>query len=170
MSAFLLSGKEGAITRAASVLKAQSPAEYAALLRMANGRIGRAIELLEEKKRAPVMARREAAAELCRLLATGKRQDALLPHLLSFGSSRDELTARLLSVSEALRDLIALERTEDAPLIFFTDRESAIDLSARFVCKDLFTFVEATQEALAALAVNANTRLVISQYLCRLTA
>lgn len=168
LCAYLLSPARGAVARTAAALK--EGGELAALLRMAGGRIGRALELLEEKKRAPMMARREAASELCALLADGKRRDALLAHLLSFGSARDELCARLSLFKEALRDLIALCCSEEAPLVFFTDREAAVELSARFLQRELFQFVEATDLALAALSANANTRLVMIQYLCRLTA
>ena len=83
---------------------------------------------------------------------------------------RDELCARLALFTEALRDLIALCCNEEAPLVFFTDREGACDLAARFLIRELFCFVEATEQTLAQLRANANTRLAITHYLCRLTA
>jgi DNA polymerase-3 subunit delta' len=170
LSAYLTDPARGAVARNATALRAEDAEEYAALLRMAGGRIGRALELLEAKRRAPVMARRADVQALCELLANGKRRDGLLTLLYSFSTVRDELCARLSLFVEALRDLIALSCVEAAPLVFFTDREAAADLAARFLLKELFSFVEATEQALAQLRANANTRLAITHYLCRLTA
>lgn len=169
LSAWLLSPQRPTVSRAAKAIKEANGAEYTALLRMSNGRIGRAVELLEEKKRAPMLARRHEVTQLCELLADGTRPDALLMLLLSFGKMREEIVARLMLMQEALRDLMALGCTEDAPLIFFTERERAADLSAAFTASTLLSHIHATQAALTALSANANTRLVLTQYLCRLT-
>jgi DNA polymerase-3 subunit delta' len=170
LSAYLLDGAAPALARAASALKAADAGEYAALLRMAGGRIGRALELLEHKKRAPMLARRADATRVCELLASGTGSDRLLTHLLAFGKARDEVSARLALVQEALRDLIALGHSESAPLIFFTDREQAAELAATFTARALYAYVAATTEAQTALAANANVRLALTQYFCRLTA
>lgn len=148
--------------------KALSDEDFAALLRMANGRIGRALTLLEAEKRAPVLARRKAAEQLCEALAAGKGQDELLSLVLSFGTSREELLARLAVITEALRDLLLLTRTDHAPLVFFTDREAAIDLSARFPAARLMTLIAATEQTMEQLAANANVRLSLFSYLNRL--
>lgn len=133
---------------------------FAALLRMASGRIGRAIELLEDKKRAPLLAHRTAATELCHLLSHGKGVE-ILSHLLTFGSGREEVSARLTAVQLALRDLVLLNKAESAPLLFFTDREAAAELAATFTVGKLFSFVSATDAALDALSANANVRLTL---------
>ncbi len=167
---YLLSPAHPAVARKAKTLLEQAPEEFAALVRMSDGRIGRALELLEEKKRAPLLAHRADVETLCRLLSDGTKSHELLSLLLTFGERRDELCVRLLTVKQALRDLLALNRSDTAPLVFFTDRESAIDLSARFTASTLFSHVAATDATLEALAANANVRLALIQYLCRLTA
>ena len=144
--------------------KALPEAELAALLRMSNGCIGRALVLLEDKKRAPVMARRQAAEQLCRTLAQMRSQDELLALLMSFGTAREDLLARLQTITEALRDLLLLSYTDHAPLIFFTDREAACELSACFSAASLQAFLEATEDTMQALSVNANTRLTMFRY------
>ena len=154
----------------AEAIKQADGTEFSTLLRMANGRIGRAIELLEEKQRAPMLARRADAIRVCELLADGTQQCELLTLLLSFGKMREEITARLVLLQEALRDLLLLLHTENAPLIFFTDRDKALDLAEAFTAATLLSFVRATDDALEALAANANTRLTLTQYHCRLTA
>jgi hypothetical protein len=69
---------------------------------------------------------------------------------------------------EASRDLLLLTRTDHAPLIFFTDREHAIDLSARFSASRLMQLIAATEQTMEQLAANANVRLTLFCYLNRL--
>ena len=162
MREYLLSPDRPEVAREA---KALSEEELAALLRMSNGCIGRALLLLEEKKRAPVMARRTAAQEFCRTLAQMRSQDELLALLMSFGTAREELLARLSAITEALRDLLLLSYTDNAPLIFFTDREAAADLSALFSAARLQNFLKATEQTMETLSMNANTRLTMFRYM-----
>jgi DNA polymerase III delta prime subunit len=165
MSDYLKSPDRPDVAREARALSGE---DFTALLRMANGRIGRALTLLEAEKRAPVLARRKGAAQLCRALAEGKGQDELLAILLSFGDKREDLLARLAVITEALRDLLLLTRTDLAPLVFFTDRDEAIDLSARFSAARLLHLITATEQTMEQLSANANVRLSLFSYLNRL--
>ena len=162
MSDYLLSPSRPDVAREA---KALPEGDFSALLRMSNGCIGRALVLLEEKKRAPVMARRQAAEQLCRTLVQMRSPDELLALLLGFGTAREELLARLSAITEALRDLLLLNYTDNAPLIFFTDREAATELSACFSAGRLQGYLQATEETMEQLSANANTRLALFRYL-----
>ncbi len=162
MREYLLCADRPEVAREARALQGS---DFDALLRMANGCIGRALLLLEEKKRAPVMARRAAAEQLCRTLAQMRSSDELLALLMSFGTAREELLARLQTVTEALRDLLLLCYTDNAPLIFFTDREAAEELSACFAAERLLGFLRATEQTMETLSMNANTRLTMFRYL-----
>ena len=170
ISAHLLSHPRAEIARAAKALQEGNAEEYAALLRMANGRVGRALMLLEEEPRSAVLERREAVLSLCTSLASGKRAAELTVLLRSFGTAREELVAKLLLFSDALRDLTVLCCAETAPLLFFTDREGALDMSAQFTARELLELAAATEDTLHSLAANANTRLAMTQYLCRILA
>ncbi len=168
LSGYLLSPDRPAVARAAKTLFEQSPDDFSALIRMSDGRIGRALTLLEEKKRAPLLARRDTAEKVCDLLSRGSGGTELLSLLYAFDKSREEAAARLSSIRDALRDLLALTLSDTAPLVFFTNRERAEDLSIRFTAAALLARIEATDEALAALSINANVRLTLTQYHHRL--
>ncbi len=170
MRTYLLQDAAPATVRAASALNTQSPTEFDALVRLSQGRIGRALELLEEKKRAPLMAYRADAERICRLLAEHSDGTELLGLLLSFSQGREEATTRLLTLTQALRDLLCLCHSDTAPLVFFADREDAIELSTRFTAATLLSFVSATEQTLTALAANANLRLALTRYFCLLRA
>lgn len=170
LTAYLLSPDRPAVARTAKALYEQSPNDFSALLRMSNGRIGRALTLLEEKKRAPLLARRETAQRVCEILSRGNGGTELLSLLYAFDKSREEATERLSCIRDALRDLLALTLSDTAPLVFFTDRERAEDLSIRFTSTALLARIAATDKALEALSNNANVHLTLTQYHYRLTA
>jgi hypothetical protein len=161
MREYLLSPDRPDVAREA---KALPEGELAAILRMANGAIGRALTLLEKEKRAPVLARRTAAEQFCHTLAQMRAPDELLALLLSFGTAREDLLARLSAITEALRDLLLLNYTDNAPMIFFTDREAASELSACFAAERLHSFLKATEETMEQLSANANARLTLFRY------
>ena len=110
------------------------------------------------------MAKRADAEKLCRLLSQMRSPDELLALLLSFGTAREDLIARLQLITEALRDLLLLSYTENAPLIFFTDRAAAEDLSVCFAAERLQGFLQATEQTMETLSMNANTRLTLFRY------
>ena len=170
MRDYLLSPERPAVARSAKALAEQHPSDFAALLRMSDGRIGRALTLLEEKKRAPLLARRDTAQKVCELLSHGNGGTELLSLLYAFDKSREEATERLTCIRDALRDLLALTLSDTAPLVFFTDREAAEDLSIRFTSASILSRIKATDEALHSLSINANVRLTLTRYHNRLTA
>ena len=70
----------------------------------------------------------------------------------------------------ALRDLLLLSLDEGAPLLFFTNRQQALELSDRFTAARLLAAQSAIEAAIDALSENANLRLALTQLLASLTA
>lgn len=165
---YLLSPDRDATLRsAASALDAESPEDLAALIRMANGCIGAAVDLLHESKRVPMLENRHTVSEICHLLAARTRPDELLTILLSLGTKRTEIIEKLQLLSLALRDLTLIGYHEDIALLFFTSGQAAAELSARFTASRLLSYVQAVEDTLAALAANGNVRLLLTQlYVC----
>lgn len=160
---------ERKILNAATALKTDAPDDFAALLKMSEGRIGKALALLDESKRAPMLENRAAVTEICHLLAARTRADAQLCALLALGTKREEVTAKLQLLNTALRDLVFLSCSESAPLLFFTEERAAVELAARFTTRRLFAYIEQIDSTLAALAANGNVRLLLMQLHIRLT-
>lgn len=162
MRQFLTTSPVG-IAGGATALLREHPEELEAILRLSGGSIGRALTLLDRKKRAPLLERRDIAAELLRLLAKGGAQDEIFLLLRQFGTGREEFRQRLSMLLLALRDLVLLTRTEAAPLLFFTDRDEAEALAARFTTSRLLHLVNAVEQTDEALASNANVRLTLTR-------
>ena len=154
---------------AATELMTNSPEDFAALIRMANGCIGRAAQLLGDTERIPMLEGRRFAADVCNLLAQRTRSDELLGALLAAGTKRTDVMARLRLLTVALRDLLLLGYHEEATLLFFTDARSAVELSSRFTAHRLLACINAVEDTLTALAANGNVRLLLFRLHGRLT-
>ena len=147
---------------AGATLERENPAEFRELLLLSDGRIGRAEALLDANRREAPMQRRRFAATVAELLAERNRSE-LMEALLQRGADREKLAADIRAISEALRDLLLLSRTEHAPLIFYTDRDAAADLSSRFTAAKLLAHLGTLEEAEIALSANANVKITVTR-------
>ena len=150
------------LRQAAVALEREKPEEFAALLRLAGGAVGVAEQLLDDKKRAPLLAERETVNALLNALFE-RQSDVLILTLAGLPQNRDAADDLLSLLAAALRDLILLSRSETATPVFFTDREAALDAAARCPLTRLLRCAAATDAAKDALANNANVRLTLSR-------
>lgn len=150
----------------AAQLRATSAREWQELLLCANGSIGRARTLLDAKARAPLLARRRWADDFVRIcLDSRDRAGRAITAIGQAGKTREELNETLLTLETALRDLLALKKEENAPLLFYTDLEDALHLSDSFSATALLRLWDATEETRLAIFVrNANIRLSLVRF------
>jgi len=142
-------------------LNQEFPSEFADVVSLSRGRIGYALELLNEKRRAPIIKKRRLAEDFVKLFIRSAPAAKKLEVLSEFSTKRDEVITELSLVREALRDLTLLKTTEDAPLLFWSDREEAIDLSCRFTMSSLFELSDRLKRAEGLLYRNANLKLTM---------
>lgn len=164
MRSYLLTAPEAASGGAPALLR-ESPAEFAELITLSNGSIGRALSLLHPERRAPLMEQRRTATEILRCLAHGNKNEQLMHLLLSFGTTREAVLGNLSVLIGAFRDLILISRAETARLLFFADREEAIELAAAFTLRRLLTLSRATENACDALSAAANVKITVAHLL-----
>ncbi len=150
------------LTSTDSRAAALSPEQLETLLREAGGSIGRAQKLIDPKKSKSDARHREIAASFVELFATKAEASRRAKLTAEFSPKRDEVSASLASVALALRDLIVLKKSEDAPLCFYSDREAAVELSYRFTMASLLRLYRRVDEATIALTRNANVRLTLT--------
>ena len=149
-------------------LKQNEPDEFATVIISADGSIGRAIELLSPKARKPITDKRTLATSFIEALSIGGKSVHALTLLPKFSQKRDELSLQLDYISSALRDLILLKKSENAPLCFFFDREKALDLSGSFYERKLISVFDRINEAKDAMARSANVRLTMIDLLANI--
>jgi DNA polymerase-3 subunit delta' len=147
-------------TRAAQ-MKLASPKEYKELLMASAMGIGRALACLDPKTFSPVKQNRATASDFIRIAIQKEGMRELLYLLVRFPTKRDSLQEILQSILNALRDLILLKKSDNAPLIFYVDREQAIELCDCAPIGFLFRFQEAVRCAMDENVKNANVRLLL---------
>ena len=157
-----------AILSSARELSKSDPEEYQTVLIEASGSIGRAIELLNTKKRAPINSARQLATGLINSLRKSVQSELPISFYRDFSQKREELIGQLDYVKTALRDLIVLKKSEDAPLCFFYDREQALELSSSLPERILFSAFEKVSSAQKQLSANSNVRLTLTELLAGL--
>ena len=137
------------------------------LLTIADGSIGRAIELLDESEREPFTKRRRQAQLLVES-ALAKRHAALIELINTLPQKQDELFPILSAVQVALRDLIALKQSETAPLCFYTDRETATELAYRYSLAAMIRLYDNLADTEERLGRNANMKLTLTAMIAKL--
>lgn len=141
-------------------LRKDSPREFADILMVSAGSIGRALELLDDKKREPISAKRALAVEFIsalesRSVRAGAQIISKLPQ------KRDELLLCLEQVRLALRDLAVAKKSDDGELCFYSSREDAEDVSFTLSTAEILSAFDAVEEAIDLAAANGNVRLIL---------
>lgn len=147
-------------SRAAAM--SSSPEQFSALIREADGRIGRALALLDPKQSKAEANRHRLAEAFVNVFATKASAVERARLIKEFPAKRNDITDVLSAVLLAIRDLIALKKSEAVPLCFYSDREAAIELSYRFTISALFRLYENTDNAIISLSRNSNVRLTLT--------
>ena len=144
-----------------------SEEEIGEILSIANGSIGRALDLLDSEEREPLVKLRHMADSLIHL-ALKKNMVVLIELINKFPKKHDELLPIFATAQTALRDLIALKQSEDAPLCFYTNRETAIEEAYRFSRATLFRLSDLLTETEERLTRNANSKLTLTAMIAKL--
>ena len=149
---------------AARALANANDKEFEEILTIASGSIGRGLELCDDTERAPLIKQRRMASDFIDM-ALRKQYASLVEQILQFPKKQDEVMPILWNMQSALRDLIALKKTSNAPLVFYTDRESTMELA--FTCSTalLLSLYQKLSICVDNISRNANIRLTLTALL-----
>ncbi len=148
----------------ASQMKHSDPREFSELVAASQAGIGQALSYLEPKNYATVKQMREAVSELIRTGIERSNAQTVLPLLLRFcASKRDAVGELFLLMMDAIRDLILLKKSENAPLSFYASREDAIELCEKASLYSLHRLYEAVHGAAEQNQRNVNVRLILTK-------
>ena len=147
--------------RRAAQLKLSSPKEFRELISVAGESIGKAIELLEPKTMKPIRDTRTLVSDFVCCAVESRGAKEMLPIISRLSTKRDILERELSLTVDALRDLILLKKSDDAPLIFYCDRDDAIELCDKTTLSFLYELEECVSQAIEENKRNANVRLML---------
>ena len=117
---------DGASAEARS-LAFRDPEAYRALLISADGRIGRALDLLNPKAREENEQKRSEILAIVKALGKKVPYTELYSAITSLPQKRVEFSAALEILISALGDLISAKKSESFSSVFFTDPQTAKD-------------------------------------------
>ncbi len=148
-------------------LAATQSDELDAIISIANGSIGRALELTDEKTRQPFIKQRETAEKLIELVFA-KNTRGLAELFVALPTKQDELLPILTCAETALRDLILLKKSEDATLCFYSDREKALEKAYSVSLSNLLALSSKLNKTKDTLLRNANIKLTLTALLANI--
>lgn len=144
------------VSQKARELAEQNPDELYAIAVSAEGSIGRAIELCEKSEDSKA-AEKRVLDFLSALIAPSLSELDLFCD--SMPSSSDGFADFLALLKKALRDIALLKADEDCDLLFFTDRESALEFASRITTRRALLLIDAADMLLAKLKFYLDIRL-----------
>lgn len=137
----------------AAGMRESDPDNFMMLIRVANGSVGVALDMLERG----IKGKSEGYSVICSLFdAIFAGRERFTMAVMGLPSKRDELPAVIGNIRAAIRDMIALKYTENAELSFFLDMNEASVMSDRFALSTLIMMDEAAGKIAAALETNIN--------------
>lgn len=148
----------------ATRLYTESSDEFGAVLSIANGSIGRALELIDEKTREPLIKQRNIAADLVNH-SLSKNVYKLTDLLFSLTPKQDEIIPIIDNAEAALRDLILLKKNEAATLCFYSDREVAKEISFSTGISLIMSIYDKLEKTKTVLLRNANVKLALTSFI-----
>lgn len=157
LSAYLL--RESA---KAEELHERDPKRYAEVLLGADGVIGAALSLLDERAIGEKERERECVEKLLSALSPATPYSRLYEALSTLPAKRAEFSRIVELLLVALRDLILIKQDDGVNLLYFTDVQNATEAARKLdqkrivECKDLF------YEALVMATQNANMTTTLS--------
>ena len=148
----------------AAELKDESENDWQALLAVAQGSIGYALELLNPSTRAKIFEHRATAKELVSLLSR-KSSVNTFTAISAFSKKRADVIRQLSFLQYALRDLLLLKKSDNVPLCFFENRDDASELATHFTAKGLFAIYDASLTTIDDLEAGANVQLALMNFM-----
>lgn len=142
-------------------MKRSDPSAFGELIMTAQNSIGEAISLLDPKNLKKFSETRAVARAFTEAIVKGIDSEEAALLFSRFDAKRDLFSVQLENVLLSLRDLIALNKSESAPLLFYYDREEALTLCDSVSIKALVHAYDAANTALDSILANANVRLTL---------
>ena len=145
-------------------MKLSDPDNYGELIMASDNSIGRAIELLDNKVLKKELEYRSFARNFLKIISTKCDSEETVSLLLRFDKKRDGVLEQLKTIESALRDIIAVNRTENASMVFFYDRQEALAFCDSINIRKLINVYDRLKYAQELMLLNTNIRLTLTNF------
>ncbi len=142
----------------AAKLKTSSPEEFDLIVRISEGRIGEAERLINDIKSDKEQTKHEKAKLFFELLSDSGRYGEFLVYVQNMAKNREELLDVLLYISYAVRDLMAVKKSESdgGSLLFYSNKEYAEKIASAFTAAGVMMIYNEICRTRNELTMNAN--------------
>lgn len=140
-----------------------NPQALTAAIKLSQGSIGYAKEMLGEEKGSIISEQRGAAQELLASLIPGPEKFKLFSAIQSLPQKRNEFSRAVAMILDGLRDLILIKYSETTKLLFYTDTDTVISLATRIGHVRLLRFYDAFSAARNKCEKNGNMSTIITE-------
>jgi len=151
--------------KTASSFFSDSKSNFLIALEASQGSIGKALSLMSSKEMSSVLKERQVVDGIINALVSKEGFVKLHSVFTLLPTKRVELIQELSLLYTAIRDLILLKKCESIPLIYYYDRDLAIDISKKAGINLLFTISDAVFGAIEDLNLNSNIGLTTNHLL-----
>lgn len=134
-------------------------------LEASQGSIGKALSLMNPKEMSGVLKERKIVDGIIGAITEKEDFVKLRDLFVALPSKRNELIDELSLLYTAIRDLILLKKSENIPLIYYYDRESATSLSKKVGINRLYSISDTVFASIESLQMNSNITLTINHLL-----
>ena len=145
--------------RRAAQMKISEPLKYEELLMSAGNGIGQALELLEPKNFAPVLERRKLVKDFVRCALDNSSSEQAISIMRAFSTKREALSMELELIYTALRDILAVKKSDTVELCFYESRDTVFELSEKVSASKLVKLCDSVFEISERVERNSNVRL-----------
>ena len=147
----------------ATKMALDDPRGYKALVVSSDGRIGRALELLDPKRRAENEQKRRESLAIIEAVSNRAPYTALHEAISALPAKRNELAESLETLIMALRDIITAKKSDSFSPVFFGERSEARSLGEGLSLTRLIGIYEAVTDAHDQCIKNANVSLLLTK-------
>lgn len=133
------------------------------IIMSSDGRIGRALLLLSDKEAKENAKEREITERIIKALSKTSSYAELYSAISALPNSRVEFCEAIESVMCAIRDITLVRLAPELPLIFYTSREAALEISEGMNTKRLLSIYELMKDAQLDASRNVGIAAIVAQ-------
>ena len=136
-------------------LSSLSDGKLREIIASSRGSLGYVIDMLDEKKAASLLERREKITNLVEAFLS-KDINSYSEIISTFSMPRDTVKELLNASLLAVRDMAVIKKDKNAALCFYASRENLISMAAKHSLKDILSLYDAISKSIEDFNFNAN--------------
>lgn len=149
---------------AARDMKKNSSDRFGTLVEGANGKIGRALDLLNEEKLSEITEQRKLTDKIIEAIISSHGFFPIYDAITALPQKRNELIDVFSSVLCAMRDIFVIKKYASSELCYYYNRDDAIKTARRISLGKLSSVITLTENAVTETGKNANISLLLTKF------